>query len=378
LLFRSPPDDSMELRELSRTSLTVGAFRLQEAGEMKSLDFSRRALLCCAAVAMLAGCGGSQPPIEVPNNSGPSVLNHSLGAPFNTSNPRANKRIADTPGYNVSAPLLYVANSDPDYSFVTIYDPEANDPSPIAVITKNLSRPEGDCIDREGTLYVTNEGSGLGWVSEYALGKTKLLRIITNGINIPAFCAIDGQGNLWVANIGGPTVTEYLKGSTKPHAILRNELTYPDGIAIDFAGNIYVGNLNTPSGGNSNVVVFPPGRESPSRTITDGITWPVGIAVDAKGTLYVTNDNAPCNIEAYLAGRSEPYRTITTDIDGPTDVTFTKNGRMYEVNEGVQGCNGPYPVILDFPPGSTKPSRHAISKDLYFPVGVAYYPPLLP
>jgi hypothetical protein len=30
---------------------------------MKSLDFSRRALLCCAAIAMLASCGGSPPPI---------------------------------------------------------------------------------------------------------------------------------------------------------------------------------------------------------------------------------------------------------------------------------------------------------------------------
>ena len=30
---------------------------------MKSLDFGRCALICCATVAMLAGCGGSQPPI---------------------------------------------------------------------------------------------------------------------------------------------------------------------------------------------------------------------------------------------------------------------------------------------------------------------------
>ena len=30
---------------------------------MKSLDFSRYALTCCVAAAMLAGCGGSQPPV---------------------------------------------------------------------------------------------------------------------------------------------------------------------------------------------------------------------------------------------------------------------------------------------------------------------------
>lgn len=30
---------------------------------MKPLDFSRHALTSCAAAAMLAGCGGSQPPM---------------------------------------------------------------------------------------------------------------------------------------------------------------------------------------------------------------------------------------------------------------------------------------------------------------------------
>ncbi len=33
---------------------------------MKSLDFSRYALISCVAVAMLAACGGSQPPIGAP------------------------------------------------------------------------------------------------------------------------------------------------------------------------------------------------------------------------------------------------------------------------------------------------------------------------
>jgi hypothetical protein len=37
-----------------------------EQGKMKSLDFSRCALSICAAAAMLAGCGGSQPPIGAP------------------------------------------------------------------------------------------------------------------------------------------------------------------------------------------------------------------------------------------------------------------------------------------------------------------------
>jgi hypothetical protein len=349
---------------------------------MKSLDLGRYALSICIAVAMLAGCGGSQPPIWTPG----AVSNSADGADnpitrrLTPSTLKSPARSEETPEYKVSGPLLYVTNLDsPPFDGVTIYDAKMNTPIPIAIINADIFQPGGDCIDAAGTLYVANNtGSSTGWVSEYALGKTKPLRLITKGISSPAFCAIDDGGNLWVTNSGGPTVTEYLKGSTDPHFTLKDGLTAPDGIAIDHARNIYVGNL-LPYG-TSSVQVYPPGSKSPSRTITDGLKWPVGIAVDANGTLYVTNDISPCNIEKYRAGQSHPYQEITKGIDGPTAVTFAPGDRMYEVNEGEQSCvnNGPEPVILEFRPDSLSPSKRMISNNLHVPVGAAYFPPLLP
>jgi sugar lactone lactonase YvrE len=336
---------------------------------MNIVALSRYAPGFTIAAAVLASCGGSQPPIGAP---GAMPQSRTISSDAEHGN--------EAPDYKVSGALLFVTNSDsPPYDAVTIYDAKADNPSPIAVINEDVAQANGDCVDAHGTLYVASEPeSGPGWISEYALGETKPLRVITNGINTPAFCAIDRRGNLWVTNIGDATVTEYLKGATVPHFILKNRLTQPDGIAIDRNGNIYVGNLD-PSG-TSNVQAYPPGKKSPSRTITDGVTWPVGIAVDNEGTLYVTNDVSPCNIEEYRAGQSEPYQAITNDIDGPVALTFAKPGRLYEVNEGEQGCsgNGPWPVILEFRPHSLSPSKRAISNDLHVPIGVAYYPPLLP
>jgi hypothetical protein len=344
---------------------------------------SRYALCISASAALLAGCGGFQPAFWAPStvSNRADAVDNPITKQLTPSTLKSPMRNAGASRYKVSGPLLYVANIDsPPYDGVTIYDAKQNNPSPIAVINANIFEPGGDCVDASGTLYVENHpGSGLGWVSEYALGTTKTLRVITNGINIPAFCAIDGGGDLWVTNVGGPTVTEYLKGSTVPHFTLKNGLTNPDGLAIDHAGNVYVGNLNAPYG-ESNVQVYPPGKKSPSRTITDGIMWPVGLGMDAQGTLYVTNDVSPCNIEEYPAGKSHPYRKITKDIDGPTAVTFAPGGRMYEVNGGTSGCtsNGPWPVILEFRPHKLAPTKRMIRNDLHTPVGAAYYPPLLP
>lgn len=329
---------------------------------MRSWDFSRCALSCCVSVALLAGCGASQAPIWPPSFSQKGSQDQEIV-----------KESPVMPTYKVSSPLLYVTSPDLGITPLAIYDANKDDPRPLATISKDIDNSTGACIDGDGTLYVTNEPGSAGWVSEYALGQTKPLRIITKGINTPAFCAIDASGNLWVTNIGLADVVEYLKGSTKPHVTITNGLTYPDGIAIDHTGNLYVGNTQPHSA--PNIQVYTPGSKSPSRTITDGVTWPIGIAVDSHDTLYVANGTVSGNIEEYRSGQSKPYRTITDQLINPVNVIVDKNGWLYVANDGQHTDEM---AILEFPPHSLKPSSREITKGFFNPLGLAYYPPLLP
>src|ERR1700733_5353926 len=52
-------------------------------------------------------------------------------------------------------PLLYVVNVSP--STVTAYNPRLRNPKPVMKISDGLLFPIADCVDREGTLYVTND-----------------------------------------------------------------------------------------------------------------------------------------------------------------------------------------------------------------------------
>lgn len=320
---------------------------------MHQMRFVHYALSICAAAAILAGCGGSPPPIGAAG-----------GAPQGYASARHGRL----------EPLLYVGNIS-GYNDIKVYPADDRNPSPIAVISDGLDGPTGDCIDSDGTLYVVNEGAGLGWVTEFAAGQTKPSKVISKGINTPAFCAIDSSGNLWVTNIGGPNVTEYEKGSTKPHTTITKGMIYPDGIAIDQSGNMYVANHVTgvsraATFGPGNVVVYSPGAKSPGRTITDDVVSPVGITVDAAGTLYVTNEGQN-NVQEYRFGKSQPYQTITQDMVTPTAVTVDKKGYLYITDHGNS-------VVVEFAPGSIKSSRREISKGLFEPAGTAYSPPLLP
>jgi hypothetical protein len=335
------------------------------ARQVRIWSFRRAALGTCAA-AILAGCGGSQPPIGVQGAmpQGPVTLAHHARTGLEAT---ASKRRGIVPQYATRNALLFVTNFT--NNDVTVYRARAKDPAPIAILSGDLDAPFGACVDGQGTLYVTNDPpSGNGWIAEYPLGQTAPSKMISDGIETPGFCAIDSENNLWVANIGGPNVTEYLYGTKKPHAVITRGMVFPIGIAIDRSGNMYV--ANRPVSGLANVVVYAPGSKAPARTITDGIKYPVGIGVDSIGTLYVTNATIN-NIEEYLQGRDHPYRAITRALNFPVALVLNRKGWLYVANVGSNN-------IVEFPPNAIVPSRRAISKDLKAPNGVAYFPSSLP
>lgn len=325
-------------------------------------NFARFALTTGAA-ALFAGCGGPQPPIGWPGAMPQSraVVQHAnRGRSWML--PKAKNKA-----------LLYVVNINVAYNDITIYHAKAKDPSPIGTINDGLFEPTADCVGRDGTLYVTNEpGSGLGWVSVYPAGQTRPSRMITYGINIPVFCALDAHGDLWVTNLGSGSVTEYKPGSSQPKRVITNGVPDPNGIAFDGSGNMYVSNDASDTDAVINVVVFAPGTNYPMETITDGVQSPVGIAVDSNSTLYVTNF-VQNNIEKYHAGKRHPYEAITNGINEPNAVTVGKNGWLYVTDAGP-----PVPAIVEFSPGSLTPSIRKITKGLENPEGTAYFPPLQP
>jgi len=103
------------------------------------------------------------------------------------------------------------------------------------------------------------------------------------------------------------------------------------------------------------------------------VTAPNGIAADAQDTLYVANHIAN-NVEKYRSGQNHPYQTITDGLNGPTGIAVNKQGWLYVVNNGYTGEF----LVVEYPPGSTKPSNRQISKGFYLPFGTAYSPLLLP
>ena len=83
------------------------------------------------------------------------------------------------------------------------------------------------------------------------------------GLGVPYGIALDGAGNIYVANAGGNSITVYAAGASgnaTPTATIaggNTGLCVPIGIALDGAGKIYVANNDC---GSQHITVFAAGR----------------------------------------------------------------------------------------------------------------------
>jgi len=231
---------------------------------------------------------------------------------------------------------IYVANPGYPTFGVTVYATGVyGNMAPTATITFPGGAPYGVALDGGGNLYLTiNPSSATPAIVVFALtGGATLTATITGGatgLNTPGGIAV-GNGNIYVTNFGGPTITVYatagLSGTVNlaPTAtITSSSLIGPTGITLDGAGNIYVANTN----GNS-ITVFAAGANgasTPTATIfgtTTGLAQPYGIALDGAGNIYVGNQGTN-SINVYAAGTSgnvAPTATIR-GLNFPSFVAF--------------------------------------------------------
>jgi sugar lactone lactonase YvrE len=234
----------------------------------------------------------------------------------------------------------------------------------LRTATLTLTDTAGDSVP------VTLSGVGVGQAITVDPGTpTLLVSVSASGWISPDAVAVDGVGNVFVADAGANKVYEYPLGAG-PAVPLGSDLSAPGGVATDTAGNLYISDT-----GHSQVVMIPNGVSGPytgtQRTLTLGnlkppLKSPGQLAVDSNGTLYIP-DTANNDVVSYVSrgGLASSVLTTTVPITGlnaPTAVAVGPNDDLYIADKGnnrvvvdVDGyiinastnLNGPTGVALD-------------------------------
>ncbi len=165
------------------------------------------------------------------------------------------------------------------------------------------------------------------------------------GLNSPDAVAVDGSGNVYVANFQGNTVSVFAPGATSPTATLTG-LSSPNNLIVDGSGNLYVANR-----GNNTVSKFTSGATTPSATLT-GLSGPGAMTFDSNGNLYVANAAAG-PISKFAPGDTTPSATLSGVLNADA-LAFDNSGNLYAANFGTGTGNGT--TVSKFAPGATTPT----------------------
>jgi uncharacterized repeat protein (TIGR03803 family) len=277
---------------------------------MKSLDLSRYALCSCVAAALLAGCGGSQPPIGAPGVAA---------------------RLATAPNRAIARNIETASSYRVLYSFGDGSDGQ---------------RPHARLIDVNGTLYGTTAYGGKynkGTVfSTTTTGAEHVLHSFSGRHDgeSPSAGLIDVGGTLYGTTSEGGTYNSgtFFSISTTGtehvlYSFVNTDGAFPEANLIEVGGTLYgttnaggvytVGTVFSINTGGVEHVLYNFGRNVGGRI---DAAFPAAGLIDVKGTLYGTTSEG-----GKYRGQGTVFSTSTT-------------GTEHVLHSFGKGSDGSYPA----------------------------------
>jgi hypothetical protein len=342
------------------------------------MSFCARFVLSVSiAVASLAACGGSQPPIGAPgampqsraiaahtdrDGSGPflyvggnKVSMFALGSSKPIHVTKSNPYSAGTPLALDLHGHLCVSTGDPSFQAVYEYDARtlkllgetdlggyfsalvadrygylyASSVFGILVYAPgctqrvNNLRHGGSALvfDRSGNLYASLRNAVSVYAPEQRRGHMRFVRKIHKGLkNLVSSLAIGPSDDLFVADeVGkkGGWVAVYRRGGSEPVEKITSDIETPELLAVDSKGWLYVDNCPYTAcdvGGRSGwISVYAPGGTQPERRVR--VEHAVALAIDPSDNLYVLNSYKRSTVLVYSPGAAKLLRKITDSVN---------------------------------------------------------------
>jgi len=216
---------------------------------------------------------------------------------------------------------------------------------PITTLGGGFNSPEGVAVDGRGNVYVADTGNNTVKEMPAGCASSSCVKTLGGGFASPNGVAVDGYGNVYVADPGISAVKEMPAGCASSSCVttLGGGFSHPRGVAVDGGGNVYVGDYD-----NSAVKEMPTGCASSScvTALGGGFSYPRGVAVDGSGNVYVADagNNAVKEMPAGCAS-SSCVTTLGGGFNGPYGVAVDGSGNVYvgdygnsAVKEMPAGC----------------------------------------
>ena len=174
-------------------------------------------------------------------------------------------------------------------------------------IGTGLKAPKGVAVDGQGDIFIADTGNNRIVEIPYTASQPgNQITLPVTGLSSPSALALDPADDLFIADTGNARIVELTFNSSQTVLNLGTAVIAPTGIAVDPAGDLYVADTNSMS-----VLEFPAGSALSNQLVT-GLKSPTGLAIDSSGSIYVADSG--------LTGLLAANRAIPNVAFSPTNV----------------------------------------------------------
>jgi DNA-binding beta-propeller fold protein YncE len=224
-----------------------------------------------------------------------------------------------------------------------------------ALVTSGLHYPSGVAVDGDGNVYIANNNNGA--INKWIASNNSVTALVTNGLTQPNNVAVDREGNVYIADSANNAIKKWTAADSNVTTLISSGFFYPSGVAVDSAGNVYIADTV-----HSAIKMWTASNRNLTTLVSSGLNNPYGVAADIAGNIYIadTYNNA---VEKWTAANSNLTTLVSSGLNYPYGVAVDGAGNVFIAdtqNYGVKKWTAASGTV-----------SAVVSSQNYFPKGVA-------
>ena len=192
------------------------------------------------------------------------------------------------------------------------------------LVSSGLTQPCCVAVDGVGNVYIANAGNITinGTIMEWVAASNSVTTLVSSGLNYPSGVAVDGAGNVYIADNGHNAIKEWLAASNTVTTLVSSGLNQPSSVAVDGSGIVYIAETHT-----NTIKEFTVDNSNITMLVSSGLSSPTDLAVDGSGNVYIADNDY--TIKEWIAADKTVTTLVSSGLNNPWGVAVDGSGNVY-------------------------------------------------